>query len=72
MKTKSVKLANINLTEYELLTRAVKYAKPHEEGASPKWSVVGELFGLGSTSAHQLCRYAGVDPHEMMKGPDPE
>ncbi len=30
----------------------------------PLWSAVGYLFGLGSTFAIELCREAGVDPHE--------
>ncbi len=27
------------------------------------WSYVGQLFGLGSTSAHRLCERHGYDPN---------
>lgn len=33
-------------------------------GGVPLWSVVGNLMGLGSTSATQLCQEFGVDPHQ--------
>lgn len=30
---------------------------------SPNWVIASEVFGLGSTYAHMLCRRIGVDPH---------
>jgi hypothetical protein len=29
------------------------------------WIIVKELFGVGSTTAHAMCREMGVDPEAM-------
>jgi hypothetical protein len=31
------------------------------------WTLVGHIFGVGSTSAMEICRYAGMDPNERVK-----
>lgn len=35
----------------------------------PRWSLVGDLFGLGSTSSSALCTKFSIDPDEILKGP---
>lgn len=32
---------------------------------SPNWVLASELFGLGSTYSHALCRRFGVDPEAV-------
>lgn len=53
---------------YELVRRAVRNARPRKElyGGSVRWSVVGDLFALGSTYATHLCRHFGVNPEDML------
>lgn len=46
-------------TDADLVAHAVRYAR---EPGHVRWSTVGARFGLGSTSAHALCRAVGVDP----------
>lgn len=58
----------MDLTDEDLLRRAVTMATNHEHGAFPRWSVVRDIFGFGSGSAHELCRRFDVDPDEIMKG----
>lgn len=53
-----------------LLLRAVKSAHkalPRKGQHQPRWVAVSELFVLGSTHSHQLCRWAGLNPDEMVK-----
>lgn len=33
---------------------------------TPLWSVVGKLCSVGSTSAHELCRRANLDPGQTV------
>lgn len=47
-----------------LIERAVKYA-PRESGV-PRWSTIGRVFALGSTSAINLCRQFNVDPQKVV------
>ena len=56
------------MKSYDLLRRAVRNARPRKElrGGSVRWSVVGDLFALGSTYATHLCRHFGVDPEDML------
>lgn len=35
-------------------------------GARPRWSIVSDLTGNGSTYAARLCVWAGTDPSEMV------
>lgn len=50
-------------TPQELVARAIRLAKPRR-GSSPRWVLVRDLFGVGSTTATQLCREHGFDPSE--------
>lgn len=47
------------------LLRGQCFSTTHTSG-SPFWFAVAELFGLGSTSAHELCRLYGIDPNQKM------
>lgn len=65
MPTRSVS----DYTAEELVSRAVRNARPRECGESPRWAAVSSTFALGSTFAAQLCRIHGLDPDEMVSGP---
>lgn len=49
-------------TDARLLEWAVRNVK---KPGMPKWVAVRDLFAVGSTSAHAICRRFGVDPDEM-------
>lgn len=53
--------------ERSLLERAVAFAIPRKRGWTPRWVVIQEAFGLGSTYACQLCREFGFDPDEKIR-----
>lgn len=56
-------------TDEQLLFRAVKAARSDEyrKGVQHcRWVAVRDLFGLGSTSASDLCRRFGLDPDECV------
>lgn len=55
-----------------LVHNAVRSAGRGEDGHVSRWSAVGYMFGLGSTSATALCRELGFDPDEEMGNPDEE
>lgn len=56
-------------TPDQLVERAVKNARSHDCGESPRWVAVMDTFALGSTSAHEMCRAHGLDPDEKVPGP---
>lgn len=45
-----------------LIRRAIEYAGGASHGREPRWSHVGKIFGVGSTSASLLCSRLGFDP----------
>lgn len=49
-----------DIPDAELLRRAIRSAKCSR--VKSKWVSVMDMFCLGSTYAHQLCRRFGVDP----------
>ena len=57
------------LSAEKLVERAVRNATPRLNGKFPRWAVVVDTFGLGSTYAHDLCREYGLDPDEIIKSP---
>lgn len=62
------------MSDTELLAYIVKgMAAPHRRlppgSGTPLWSVVGDMAGLGSTSATLLCERLGADPHALVKAP---
>lgn len=38
---------------------------------TPLWSIVGEIAGVGCTSACQICKELGWNPHAPAKDPLP-
>jgi len=52
-----------------MVERAVRNARPHKCGPSPRWVAVMDTFALGSTFAYELCRIHGLDPEEEVIGP---
>lgn len=61
----------MDLTDEDLVRRAVRYP-PTNTGAMPRWSHVGAIFGIGSTSAAELCVRFGFDPDEVIGNPRDE
>lgn len=56
-----------DISDGELLGRAVRMRFRGRSRGHPRWVLVMERFGLGSTYAKQLCRKFGSDPDEMVK-----
>ena len=56
----------MNLSDAELIERAIRHCKPKHYDSVPRWSVVGNLFGLGSTSSYLLCKRFDIDPDEIL------
>jgi hypothetical protein len=52
------------LSDVELLRRAVTYSRPHGFDVVEKWREVASLFDIGETVARSLCKRFGVDPDE--------
>ena len=55
-----------DISDEELLRRAVLNSTPSARSA-PRWVVVMNLLGLGSTYSHQICHRFGLDPDEVIK-----
>lgn len=55
-------------SDTELLLWAVAHAGNHAVQRLQRWAHVMDMFCVGSTSAHELCRRAGVDPDEQVGG----
>jgi hypothetical protein len=54
------------LSDVELLRRAVTYSHPCGFGVIEKWRVVGLLFGVDAAVAQHLCKRFGIDPNELI------
>jgi hypothetical protein len=52
------------LSDVELLRRAVTYSCPHGFDITEKWRTVASTFGIGERAARNLCKRFGVDPDE--------
>lgn len=50
-----------DIADAELLRRAVRHLAPRSR-RQPAWARIMDVFGLGSTYSHQLCRRFGLDP----------
>lgn len=57
-------------SDFLLLQRAVQNLGRIASPRKTRAALVGELFTIGSTSAHTLCRRFGIDPDERI-GRDP-
>lgn len=58
------------ISDAELVRRAVRNARPHRRGKSPRWVAVMDTFALGSTYAGELCQIHELDPEEIVRGPN--
>lgn len=53
----------------QLLEFAVRNARSNDYNKGrrhPRWVAVRDLFAVGSTSAHELCRRFNLDPDEYV------
>ena len=50
----------------QLLERAIRSAAPLGAASVPRWAVVMDMFGLGSTSAAELCNRFSIDPGTVL------
>lgn len=58
-----------DISDEKLLERAVRSARDSTAPSHhkhPRWVAVSQVFALGSTYSHQLCRRFGLDPEEMV------
>jgi hypothetical protein len=56
-----------DISDEELLRRAVRSARAKSRGFQPRWVAVMERFELGSTYARQLCRRFDFNPDEQVR-----
>lgn len=59
-----------DIDDVTLLKRAVTNARARDRRKGeghPRWVAVMDVFALGSTYAHELCRRYGLNPDEMVK-----
>jgi len=54
------------LSDGELLCRAVTYSRPCGFEVVEKWRAVASLFGVDPAFAQSLCKRFGVDPDEKV------
>lgn len=56
------------ITDADLVRRAVMNARPRGMGGAPRWAAVMDTFALGSTYAWELCEATGFDPEAQVSG----
>jgi hypothetical protein len=54
------------LSDTELLRRAVAFTRPLGYGVIEKWRAVGMMFSLNEAAAQRLCKRFGVDPDRLV------
>jgi hypothetical protein len=54
------------LSDVELLRRAVAYTRPCGFGVIEKWRAVGMMFGVDEAAAQRLCKRFSVDPDKLV------
>jgi hypothetical protein len=54
------------MSDTELLRRAVAYTRPLGYGVVEKWRAVGMMLGLNEAAAQRLCKRFGVDPDRLV------
>lgn len=66
-KAEGPKLAHGHRDDWYLMANARHLAEmPIRKAVRlPNWAFASELFATGSTSAHQICRDAGIDPDDF-------
>jgi hypothetical protein len=61
-------LAGHSFDERDLIRRALRNMKPRRgERNVPRWLLVENNFGVGSTVANALCHEFDLDPDEVIK-----
>jgi ribosomal protein S13 len=53
-------------TAEELVKQAASFSTP-KKGKHPRWWVVMNVFGVGFTTATEICRACGLDPDKIVK-----
>jgi hypothetical protein len=51
-----------------LMEYAIRFARNPSQTPRPRWAIVRDMFGVGSTMATKLCERFGLDPHEDRPG----
>lgn len=59
------------ITDADLVKRAMMNLRNHEYDSRPRWALVKDVFGVGSTRAEDLCERFGLDPDEKILGQVP-
>jgi hypothetical protein len=54
------------MSDAELLRRAVTYTRPNGFGVIEKWRAVGTMLGVDKATAQRLCKRFGIDPNELV------
>jgi hypothetical protein len=54
------------LSDAELLRRAVTYSRPNGFEVVEKWREVASLFAIDETVARSLCKRFGADPDKLV------
>jgi hypothetical protein len=54
------------VSDVELLRRAVTYSRPCGFEVVEKWRTVASLFSVSEAAAQSLCQRFGVDPYERV------
>ena len=62
-----MKLERHEFDERELLWRVMHNMRGPTRYGTPRWVVVKNVFGFGSTVAHAMCREFNLDPDEELK-----
>lgn len=57
------------ITDEQLVKRAMMNARPRKLGDSPRWVAVMDTFALGSGYAWEICKIHGLEPEEIVSGP---
>ena len=61
-------LAGHEFDERDLVWRVLRNMRPNRgERKVPRWVLVKNLFGVGSTVANALCHEFDLDPDEVIK-----
>lgn len=57
----------VEYSDEEFLRRAVTWPVNTSDSDLPRWSCVRQMFGVGSTVGHALCRRLGLNPDDLIK-----
>lgn len=61
-------IADIGYSYVRLVENAMANAKPRLAGDSERWVAIMDTFATGRTKAFELCKFFGLDPHEIVNG----